>query len=388
MNDLLTELRRVRIESVLRDAVEDDVVPGVVAIVAAKDGTSVECAAGVANIETGSPMGANTVLRLASMTKLLTVIVAWKEIERAGFSIDDAVGEIMPEFDDLLVLTGFDGDAPLLRPPARRATVRNLLTHTAGLGYDLWNEQLLRYEQVTGTPGTAEGSLRTFTAPLVADPGARFDYGSSADWLGRIAERLSGKPLDALYREHITGPLRMTDTVPFLSSEQRGRSAPAHVREGAGWAISDADYAQTPEFIAGGHALYSTPRDFMILQRALLDGGKDANGSQAIPHDLVEAMSRSLLTDVSLRSLTSAMRDTVADLVLDEADGWGPGLLISSGREGGRSAGSFGWMGLYNTSFWVDPAAGVTAAIYCQALPFLDPRIHGLLSSFEESVYA
>jgi methyl acetate hydrolase len=388
MSDVLTESHRVRIESVLRNAVEDDVVPGVVAIVTARDGTSIECAAGVANIETGSPMRTDTVLRLASMTKLLTVIVAWKELERAGFSIDAPVGDIMPEFDDLLVLTGFDGDVPLLRPQARSATLRNLLTHTSGLGYDLWNEHLLRYEQITGTPGTAEGSLRTFTAPLVADPGVRFEYGSSADWLGRIAERLSSKPLDVLYREHITGPLRMTDTVPFLSSEQRARSAPAHVREGGRWALSDADYAQTPEFIAGGHALYSTPRDFMTLQRSLLDGGKDANGLQAVPHDLVEAMSRSLLTDAPLRSLTSVMRDTVADLVLDEADGWGPGLLISSGRDGGRSAGSFGWMGLYNTSFWVDPAAGVTAAIYCQALPFLDPRIDGLLNSFEDSVYA
>lgn len=377
------------VENLLSKAVEDGVVPGVVALVADRDGILLERSFGVADVSSGSQIGPDTLIRLASMTKLLTVIVAWQQLEAHGYSLDEPVGNIVPAFDDLPVLVGFDGELPILRAPSTRATVRHLLTHTAGLAYDLWNADLLRYETVAGIPGMASGSREAFKAPLVADPGTRFDYGNSTDWLGLVAETISGKDLGQLYRDAITGPLGMIDTVGALSPEQRRRSAPAHLRIDGEWVVSDIDYAQSPEFVAGGHALYSTPRDFMVLQRVLLNGGKDDRGVEVIPRELISEMSRNYLGELKLRTLSTAMPDSVANLELDgESDGWGPGLLVSGEHVGRRSAGSFGWLGMYNTAFWVDPARGVTASIYCQAMPFLEPSVRALLERFEETVYS
>lgn len=377
------------IARLLGGAVHSQVVPGIAAMVARSDGSVLEYAFGRANVATSTPMTPDTPLRLASMTKLLTVIVAYRTLQAHAYALDVPVGDIVPEFDDLQVLVGFDGDAPLLRRPASRATVRQLITHTSGLGYDLWNAELLRYESAIGLPGMATGSRRAFRAPLMSDPGTQFEYGNSTDWLGAVAEAVRGKDLARLYRETITGPLGMNDTVVALSPQQRQRSAPAHVRVDGRWEISDMDYAQEPEFIAGGHALYSTPRDFMKLQRALLEHGRSESGAQVIPEDLVRAMSQNHLGDVSLRNLPSAMPDLVADLKFSpEAEGWGPGLLVSTrDRSGGRSRGSFGWLGMYNTAFWVDPHRQLAAGIFCQAAPFLEPSIHALLDAFEKAVY-
>jgi methyl acetate hydrolase len=133
-----------------------------------------------------------------SMTKMPCTVAALQLVEQGRLDLDAPVAEYCPEFAALQVLTGFDGDAPVLRPPARPATVRNLVTHTSGLGYWFWSERLARWEQVTGVPNVVAGSRASFTAPLLADPGETFSYGINTDWLGKVVEAVGGVGLEAV----------------------------------------------------------------------------------------------------------------------------------------------------------------------------------------------
>lgn len=194
------------IDQVLRDAVESGAVPNATAIAADRDGIIYEGGAGprVAG-QDGDQVGVDTHCRIMSMTKMLCTLVALQLRERGALDFDSAVQEYCPQFGDLQVLEGFDGDTPRLRPPARQATVRQLVTHTAGLGYWFWNADLVRWEAATGTPNVLSGSNVVFTAPLVGDPGTKFEYGINTHfWVDREAG--------------ITGSI-YTQFLPFVTEE-------------------------------------------------------------------------------------------------------------------------------------------------------------------------
>ena len=297
--------------------------------------------------------------------------------------------QYLPEFADLQVLEGFDGDTPRLRPPATRATVRHLVTHTSGLAYWFFNADIVRFEELTGTPNALSGSNAIFAAPLVADPGAQYEYGINTDWLGRVVEAASGQSLDDYFAEHILGPLGMTSTTFLMSEEQRANSVPVHLRgEDGAWAPSDVDWSQEPEWWAGGHGLHSTPRDYLKFQRMLLAGGT-LDGARILD----ARPSRRLHQPDRRARLPARDRDrgpgATADFNAGPGHKWGLGLLLNTERQPGmRAAGSGAWAGLMNTHFWVDPASGVTGAIYTQTLPFVEPRVFQVYVDFERALYA
>src|SRR5579859_1866529 len=147
-----------RIDEVLRAAVAADAVPGVVAMAAGPDVVLYEGAAGRRSAAADDPIGPDTMMRIASMTKMVTTTAALQLVERGSLRLDAPVQEYRPEFADLPVLAGFDGDTPRLRAPASPATIQQLITHTAGFGYWFWNRDIDRYEQVTGTPNVLPGT--------------------------------------------------------------------------------------------------------------------------------------------------------------------------------------------------------------------------------------
>ena len=180
------------IDQVLRRATDAGDVPGVVAIAANDRDVIYEGAFGKRNLNATAPMTIDTVFRIASMTKAVTSVAAMQLVEQGKLQLDQTVASVIPAFGDLQVLVGFYGDNPALRPPARQATIRQLLTHTAGLGYEIWNADLAKYQKVTKTPGIASGLKAAFRNPLVADPGSMWTYGINTDWLGRVVEEVSG----------------------------------------------------------------------------------------------------------------------------------------------------------------------------------------------------
>ena len=147
----------------------------------------------------------------------------------------------------------------------------------------------MRWEAVTGTPNVLSGVNSIFTAPLVADPGTKFEYGINADWLGKVIEAASGVTLDVAVKDGITGPLGMDATTFLRNSEQAANTTPIHVKGTDGtWTTSAANLVEEPEYWAGGHGLYSTPRDYIKFQRALLGGG-ELDGVRILTQSSVDA---------------------------------------------------------------------------------------------------
>src|SRR5450759_4621708 len=196
-----------QIDAVLQSAVATGAVPSVVGLVADENGLVYEGAAGARVAGESEPVTPDTMLRIASMTKMITTVAALQLLERGHLDLEAPVDTYCPQFADLQVLDGFDGVTPRLRPPATRATVKQLITHTAGLGYWFFNENLVRWEQVTGTANILSGKREIFTAPLSTDPGTRFEYGTNIDWLGLVIESASQQPLDGYVRDNILEPL-------------------------------------------------------------------------------------------------------------------------------------------------------------------------------------
>lgn len=377
------------IDVILEGAVAAGAVPGVVAMAGSTDGIVYEGAAGLRSADASDPITPDTMVRIASMTKTVTAVAALQLYEQGSLDLDAAVESYRPEFASLPVLDGFDGNTPRLRPPAVQATVRHLITHTSGLGYWIWDKDIDRYEQVTGTPNVLAGTVDAFKAPLLFDPGERYEYGISYDWLGRVIESASGQPLDAYFTEHIFGPLGMTSTTARMTAEQRANLTPVHVRREGGWQVTDIDWAQQPEFWAGGHFLYSTPRDYLKFQRMLLGAGA-VDGTRILSQESVAAAFHNQIGALEFPAqMSTAHPELSADVNLGPGFRWGYGLLLNTvSLPGMRAEGSGSWSGLLNTHFWVDPAHGITGAIYSQLLPFLDPAAFEMYVNFEVALYA
>jgi methyl acetate hydrolase len=381
---------RKGVDEVLEGAVERGDVPHVVAMAADEDGVIYEGAAGERAPGTGEPVTPDTMFRIASMTKKVATVAALQLVERGDLDLDEPVETYVPDFGQLQVLEGFDGDTPRMRPPASRATVRQLVTHTTGLAYWFWNADVLRWEQVTGTPNVMSGSMEIFTAPLVADPGTTFEYGINADWLGRVVEAASGLSLRDHFDAHILGPLGMTSTTFLATGEQRANLAPIHMRGESGeWEATELDWSQEPEWWAGGHGLYSTPRDYLRFQRMLLGGGA-LDGTRILERSTVDRAFTNQIGELDFpAAIKTAHPGSSADFNAGPGMKWGLGLLLTTQQEPDmRAPGSGAWAGLFNTHFWVDPASGITGAVYTQSLPFGEPRVFAVYPAFEQALYA
>jgi CubicO group peptidase (beta-lactamase class C family) len=379
------------IDSVLQAAVDAGDVPCVVAVAADGGGPIYEGAAGPRAVGSPEPVSPDTMFRIASMTKMVATVAALQLVERGKLDLGAPVEQYLPEFADLQVLDGFDGDTPRLRAPATRATVHHLVTHTSGLAYWFFNADIVRWEELTGTPNVLSGSKAIFAAPLVADPGTRYEYGINTDWLGRVVEAASGQGLDEYMAEHILGPLGMRSTTFLMNDEQRANSVPVHLRgeDGAWQAVPEVDWSQEPEWWAGGHGLHSTPRDYLRFQRMLLGGGT-LEGTRILEPATIEDAFTNHIGDLDFPAeIRTADPGSTADFNAGPGFKWGLGLLLNSEQQPGmRAAGSGAWAGIFNTHFWVDRSTGVTGAVYSQTLPFVEPRVYQVYVDFERALYA
>jgi methyl acetate hydrolase len=377
------------IDMVLRAAVESGAVPNVVAIAADRDGVIYEGAAGPRVVGGADVVSSDTHFRIMSMTKMVATVAALQLVEQGALDLDAPVDTYRPEFADVQVLEGFDGDTPRLRAPASRATVRHLLTHTSGLSYWFWNPGIVRWQSVTGTPNVTSGKEIVFTAPLVADPGTRYEYGINTDWLGRVIESVSGVTLDVAVEQGITGPLGMGETSFSPSEGQRANLAGLHVKgEDGRWADIGEILPAGPDYWAGGHGLYSTPRDYLRFQRALLGGGT-FEGATILKPATVEAAFSNQIGELEFPA-SIATADPRSSFGFHPGPGykWGFGLLLNTADVPGmRRAGSGAWAGLMNTHFWVDRTTGVTGAIYSQSLPFVPEEALAMYADFEKALY-
>jgi CubicO group peptidase (beta-lactamase class C family) len=291
------------------------------------------------------------------------------------------------------VLEGFDAaGAPRLRPAKRPITLRHLLTHTAGFSYDMWNPTLGRYLQTAGLPLRSSGLVASIRMPLVFDPGERWEYGINTDWVGRLVEAASGRPLDVYFRERIFAPLGMVDSGFVTSDAQRARQARMHQRQADGSLEPQPlePPAVAAEFWSGGGPLYSTGRDYLQFLHMLLHGGQ-WNGARVLRPETVALMHANHIGEIPAGVMRTARPEMSCDV--DFFPGarvrWGLGYMLNlDAGPNGRSAGTVSWAGLYNTYYWLDPLRRVAGVILTQVLPFADPGVLGLYGRFERGVYA
>ncbi len=378
------------IDKVLQDAVDSGGVPHVAAIAADRDGVIYQGSAGPREAGQSDPVTVDTLFRIMSMTKMPCTVAALQQVEQGNLNLDAPVADYCPEFAEIQVLTGFDGDTPVLRPPARQVTIKNLITHTSGLGYWFFNRQLVRWEEVTGVPNVVAGSRASFTAPMLADPGEAFNYGINIDWLGKVVEAVTGVGLDVAIKQGITGPLGMDQTTFLMNDGQRPNSTPVHVKaEDGTWMSIGEILNQEPDWWAGGHGLYGPPSDYIKFQRALLRGG-ELDGTRILRSSTVDEAFRNQIGDLDFPAeLSTVDPASTCDFNAGPGFKWGYGLLLNtSDFPGMRRAWSGAWAGLCNTQFWVDRTTGICGSIYSSFLPFVTPEAIKLYNDFERTLYA
>lgn len=379
------------IDQALRRATEAGDVPGVVACVANDRDVIYEGAFGKRSLNAAMPMTMDTVFRIASMTKAVTSVAAMQLVEQGKLQLDQTVASVIPAFGELQVLVGFYGDNPALRPPTQQATIRHLLTHTAGLGYEIWSADLARYQKVTKTPGIVSGLKAAFRNPLVADPGSMWNYGINTDWLGRVVEEVSGQTLGAYMRHNISDPLGMKDTSFSETDEQKQRLVTVHTRQTDG-SLTPIDFSWPTgrEFDNGGHGLVSTARDYIAFVRMLLNEGT-YNGARVLRADTVVEMRQNHIGDllVTMMKTANLAMSNDAEFFPGMKKKHGLGFVINTEQwPGMRAAGSCCWAGLFNSFYWFDPTKRIAATLMMQILPFADQKAMDVYTAFEKAVYA
>jgi methyl acetate hydrolase len=385
--------RKNKIDALLQRAVEAGDVPGVIAMVTDRNGIIYEGAYGKRVLGQPAAMTADTVVWIASMSKALTAAGAMQLVEQGKLDLDAPAAKIVPEIETIEVLDGFNAAGlPRTRPPKRPITLRHLLTHTAGFGYDIWSAELVKYQAIKNIPGIISCQNAALRTPLLFDPGDRWFYGINIDWIGKIVEVVSGKNLGAYLQESLFAPLGMTSTAFKIRPEMRDRLAKIHQRgdNDALTAQMDLEIPQEPEFEMGGGGLYGTGGDYLRFVKLILNHGK-ADGNQVLKPETVDLMTRNNMGDnrVTLLKTAAPTLSNDAEFFPGMPKTWGLSFQINTEKAPtGRPAGGLMWAGLANTYFWIDPLTGVGGVYLSQVLPFADKKSLPLYYAFESAIYA
>ena len=386
---------QTEVQDILDRGVSAGDVVGAAAQVVTGDGLLAAAASGsrsAAAAASTQPMTLDTVCWIASMTKAVTGTAAMQLVERGELHLDQPAASVLPSLADAGVLEGFDRDSqPVVRQARGPISLRHLLTHTAGFGYQFWSEPLLRYHQATGTDSITSGELvATRTVPALFDPGERWMYGINIDFVARMVEEVSGQRLDHYLNEHILGPLGMDSTAFSLSGEMQSRLSMMHARLPDG-SLTATDLHRPPEsrFPSGGGGLNSTVQDYCrFLQMILGRGARD--GVRVLQPATVDKMTANNIGDLRVVALPSAMPELTNDAEFFPGIEKSWGLTFQINEEPlptGRPAGGIMWAGIANTYFWVDMDNQVAGTYMSQQLPFADSRSYQLYIDIETATY-
>ena len=368
--------RLARVDALLEGYVNDGRLNGVVALVL-RDGKPVyQRAVGWSDKEAGRKMTMDTEFRIASQSKALTSVAILQLMEEGKLTVNDKAGKWIPTFEQTSVGTKAENGTGIILTPAKRPiTIRDLLTHTAGISYGQEPELAPLYEAKGLGPAAGFGWYfadkdepicttmeRLGTLPFKAQPGDGFVYGYNTDILGCIVEKASGQSLDEFIRGHITGPLGMKDTHFYLPPGKGERLAVVYGSGPDGKVIRAPDgargqghYIDGPRrSFSGGAGLVSTARDYATFLEALRNGGVLGKARILSPH-AVQLMTTNL----------------VGDLKTPRGLGFGFGFESTDryGVSGMESVGSFGWGGAYGTYYKVDPAERLVTVMMIQMVP-------------------
>jgi CubicO group peptidase (beta-lactamase class C family) len=381
-------MNEAMIRGVLEDAVASAGIAGAVVAVTTAEAPVLQLAVGRQSVEQETPMAADSVFWIASMTKAITTVAALQLVEKGKLSLQAPIGEILPDLASPIVLEGFGADGtPITRPAETKLTLQHLLTHTSGFSYDFANANLLRYLKQTGSPGAATGLKAGLRQPLMFEPGTRWEYSIGIDWAGQAVEAASGMRLDDYFATHVTGPLGMKDTLFAPTAAQAPRRVAMHQRTlDGGLMVVPFEPRPAPEFLAGGAGLYSAAPDYLAFLRMILN-----QGAGLLKPETVAAMGTNHIGALRAGKIGSVNPGLTAeaDFYPGMDSKWGLGFLINPEKGMfGRSANSLAWAGLPNCYYWIDREKGIGAVVLMQILPSGDMGALKAAAGFEHALYA
>ncbi|MEE2776342.1 MAG: serine hydrolase [Acidobacteriota bacterium] len=364
-----------RLGSAMQAYIDRNQVAGTVTLIARKGKVVHLEARGNRYSEGGEEMTADTIFRIASMTKPIAsaaLMILWEE---GHFQLRDPISKWLPEFAEMRVAVVPDDDEYLGQPyktveALRPITVQHALTHTAGFpnSYRGPTRGLYTSSRAGRQPGgTVQDTLVDLAKmPLNFHPGEGWQYGPGVDVAGVLVEKISGQTLDAFLRERVFGPLRMKDTHFYLPQEKLDRFA-ALYKPGEDGAIelteaptAESRYVREPHtYFSGSGGLVSTAADYVRFQQMMLNGG-ELDGARILSRKTVELMTHNHIGDLG---------------VWLRGPGYGFGIGYSVVTDVGQSAmptslGSYAWGGAFCTVFWVDPVEEVIGVLMTQVRPY------------------
>ncbi len=386
--------RLARLDSGMNDWVKNKWVNGSVALIVRNGKIIFNKAYGYNNLETKEALDKNGIFRIASQTKAVTTVAVMMLWEEGKFSLDDSVSKFIPSFANQQVIATFNPkDITYTTIPAKRAiTIRDLLTHTSGLGYPGIGtpEEIAIYAKyrITGGVGVAGEKIsdvmnRLGTLPLFFQPGEQWRYGLSHDVLGYLVQLWSGMSLEDFFAKRIFQPLGMKDTYFNVPQEKGKRLVNFFLQDPTGvikkqetvfGGALDLKYPlKKTDYFSGGGGLSSTIYDYAILLQMLLNAG-EYNGVRLLARNTVRMMTMNQIGDLSVNIGTSK----------DNKFGFGFSIISESGSKGPSQAGTYAWGGVFSTTYWVDPKENLIVLLYEQ---MWGPHIADTQKLFRALVY-
>jgi CubicO group peptidase (beta-lactamase class C family) len=379
------------IDKLLQEVTADGRVPGAIALVA-RDGKIVyRKGVGYSDVAAKKPMSADAIVRIASQTKAITSIGLMLLYDEGKFQLDDPISKYLPTFKNPKVLATFNAkDSTYTTVPAQgEITIRQLFTHTSGVGYPVIGSPEARAiyakAHIPSGIGSPNGKLATAMdalgpLPLMHQPGERFTYGLSIDVLGRLIEVLSGQSLDQYLRTRLFEPLGMRDTYFYLPAGKQARLVPLYTEyQGRtvpmptqGMMGLKPDYPKLPgTYFSGGAGLSSTIDDYAAFLQMMLNGGT-YNGHRFLKPETVKLITQNQMGEVN-----------------QGLNKFGLGFSIvtpQAAAQTGQTAGSYEWGGIFGTDYWVDPTEKLVVLLYTQKYPHTNTP--DMVPRFRKLVYA
>ena len=379
-----------RLDAILADATAT--IPGVVAMATTAATTIYEGAAGTRDAA-GTKMTTDTIFGLASMTKAIVSAAAMQQVDAGTLTLDGPLAAVLPALANPEVLEGFAPDGtPRLRPASGAITLRHVLSHSAGYGYDTWNPEIRQFLKHRTMPRVPENVDELACTPLLFDPGTGWNYGINTDVVGLAVEAVTGQRLDHHLRDNLLAALGMSDTAVTLSPAQRARLATTQQRQSA-TSFSDLGpiLERPPQYCMGGGALLGTGRDYLRFIRLILNGGMHEGTSLLSPASITEMSRNQLAPGIKVHRMMSANpnRSNDAEFFPGMTKHWSTAFMINTEQAPtGRSADSLAWAGIANTYCWIDRTRGLGGVFLTQTLPFADPATLEAFAHFETAIYA
>ena len=372
----LSAERLARIDTGMQALVDDGKLAGVVTLLARHGKIAFADVAGVQDVESRSPMARDSIFRIFSMTKPVTGVAMMMLYEEGKWRLNDPVSRYIPELAGLKVHVGNEADGSLrIEDADHEMTMRELMTHTAGLGYVLnprhpVNQLFLERRVLNPMQPLSAMIDKLAGIPLLAQPGRRWIYSVAVDVQGYLVEKLSGQPFAEFLDERIFEPLGMVDTGFYVPPSEVGRVAIRHTAGADGELVLDSrgdPFTSPPAGPSGGGGLYGTADDYLRFTQMLLNGG-ELDGRRLLAPRTVEMMR----TNHMSAEATAHMRPGM---------GFGMDFMIymdpaAAGEP--HAPGTYYWLGIDGTWFWIDPALDLAFVGMIQHRGEAQREVHGL----------